>query len=149
VKRDYRFYPETIHYLASKLHDKLVNENSRSNALSPLQQVLITLEFLSSGSFYRVVGKIGGLHKSTVCRTVHKVTDAICELSKSEIVFPSDEALQLVRTTFYAKCGIPRVVGCVDCTLVKIRKPGINTSDYICRKKYAAINVQVRSIIKN
>jgi hypothetical protein len=144
VKRDYHFYPETIYYLAERLSDRIININNRSNALTPLQQVLITLEFLCSGSFYRVIGKIGGVHKSTVCRVVHRVTDAICELSSSEIVFPSDKALDDIRQVFYRKSGIPKVVGCVDCTLVKIKKPGINTSDYICRKKHAAINVQVR-----
>lgn len=34
------------------------------------------------------------------------------------------------------------MTGCVDGTLIRIDKPGLNTAAYICRKGYAAINVQ-------
>ncbi|WAR10387.1 HARB1-like protein, partial [Mya arenaria] len=43
---------------------------------------------------------------------------------------------------FYTLCGIPRVLGAVDGTLVPIIAPHDNEEVYVCRKGYHALNIQ-------
>ena len=62
------------------LTEKLKRATKRSYAPTPLQQVLITLRFFSSGSFFQCVGDCMGVDKSTVSRVVSDVTDAIVDI---------------------------------------------------------------------
>ncbi|XP_046568629.1 putative nuclease HARBI1 [Haliotis rubra] len=44
---------------------------------------------------------------------------------------------------FYEISGFPKVLGCVDGTLIPIKRPPIDVEQaYVCRKGYHAINVQ-------
>jgi hypothetical protein len=147
-KNQYRFYPDTIDYLTKRLAPVLRQSTRRNNALLPITQVLIALEYLASGSFYRIVGSLGLISKSSVCKTLHKVLGAICDLSDTEIVFPADAALPAIHQKFFATAGIPSVSGVVDGCLIEIMKPSLNTDDYMCRKDYAAINVQVQHCLR-
>jgi hypothetical protein len=142
-KAQYRFMPETIDYLAKRLAPVLRRPTKRNNSLNPINQVLICLEYLASGCFYRIGGKLGSVSKSTVCKCLHNVVDGICELAESEIVFPADEAIPAIQERFFNMAGIPSVTGLVDGCLIEIKKPSLNTDDYMCRKDYAAINIQV------
>ena len=115
--------------------------------MSPIYQVLLGLRFLATGHYYESVGDTLRSCKTSVHDAVHDFVGAVCDLSDAEISFPTGDALTKVQETFYQIGGIPRVCGLVDGTLIKIRKPGKNTADYICRKGYAAINVQVNKLL--
>ncbi|XP_048242774.1 uncharacterized protein LOC125375882 [Haliotis rufescens] len=43
---------------------------------------------------------------------------------------------------FFHICGFPKVVGCIDCTLIPIQRPALEEAVYVCRKGFHAINVQ-------
>uniref|UniRef100_A0A3B3SH91 DDE Tnp4 domain-containing protein n=1 Tax=Paramormyrops kingsleyae TaxID=1676925 RepID=A0A3B3SH91_9TELE len=53
---------------------------SLGRPLSSSLQVLLTLRFLACGTFHRETGDLCGASEATVCRIVHKVCRAICEL---------------------------------------------------------------------
>jgi hypothetical protein len=135
--------PETIDYIAKRLAPALRRPTKRSNSLNPINQILITLEYLASGCFYRIGARLGLISKGVVCKVVHQVIDELCKLSDTEIVFPADAALPRVYREFYKIAGIPSICGVVDGCLFAIKKPSLNTDDYMCRKDYAAINAQV------
>ncbi|XP_025155133.1 protein ALP1-like [Harpegnathos saltator] len=44
---------------------------------------------------------------------------------------------------FYKISGLRGVIGAIDGILIKINKPTENSDDYICRKRYPAIHLQV------
>lgn len=44
--------------------------------------------------------------------------------------------------------GFPGVIGCVDGTMIKIVSPSENEADYLCRKGFYALNVQVNKQLK-
>ncbi|KOB71815.1 putative nuclease HARBI1, partial [Operophtera brumata] len=44
---------------------------------------------------------------------------------------------------FNTKYGIPGVIGCIDCTHIKIVKPTEEEHLYFCRKNYHSMNVQM------
>lgn len=73
-------------------------------------------------------GDFCGVHKSTACRIVQRVSAVIASLASQFIKFPSDaiEKLQ-VQADFFKIANFPRVLGCIDCTHVKIQSPGKNT----------------------
>ncbi|GBP42652.1 Putative nuclease HARBI1 [Eumeta japonica] len=44
---------------------------------------------------------------------------------------------------FYEECGIPGVIGCIDCTHVAIIKPSNHEERFFNRKHYHSLNVQI------
>lgn len=103
----------------------------RNLAVKPLDQVLVTLQYYASGSFMRCVGDMSGLHKSTVCRIIHRVTRAIAKLRPHYINLPAnDEEKLAVATDFYKISRFPKVLGAIDCTHIQILSPGKNLLFY-------------------
>lgn len=67
----------------------------------------------------------------------------LAKVSGEQIIFPSHTAMINIKTAFYNIAGMPNVIGCVDGTFIKVIKPSENMHEFICRKGFAAINVQV------
>ncbi len=69
--RHYRFGRQTIRYITRLIEGEISPATNRSQPVSAVQQVLITLRYLASGSFQQVTGDtIASLDKSTVCRII-------------------------------------------------------------------------------
>lgn len=115
--------------------------------VSPLNQLLITLRYYATGTFQLVVGDTFNVHKSTVCRIVHRVTAAIARLRPKYVRFPATrEERHKVMTSFFSTSGMPGVIGAIDCTHVPIQSPGGDDAEiYRNRKGYFSINVQLIS----
>ena len=109
-----------------------------------MNQLLVALRFYATGSFQLVVADLIGVHKSTVCRTVHKVSEAIASLRPRFVRFPSndEERIQTMRE-FYSISQFPGVLGCIDCTHIPILSPGNDLAEiYRNRKGYFSLNIQ-------
>jgi hypothetical protein len=48
-----------------------------------------------------------------------------------------------MKVVFHAVANFPNVIGCVDCTHVKIATPAVNEHEYVNRKNDHTINVQL------
>jgi hypothetical protein len=57
--------------------------------------------------------------------------------------FPCQVQADATKTKFFRRYGFPGTIGCVDCTHVKILAPTENEGDYVNRKGYHSINVQL------
>ncbi|XP_071631802.1 putative nuclease HARBI1 [Temnothorax longispinosus] len=128
--------PESELYVASRMFE--------NHAVSPLHQLLLTLRFYATGTFQVAIGDFGGIHKSTMCRIIKKVTEAIASLRPRYINFPnSDQSLRDTKRRFYNIARFPKVVGAIDCTHVKIQSPGGEEAEvYRNRKGIFTMNVQ-------
>jgi nuclease HARBI1 len=73
----FRFTKAAVLDLARCLHDSLSRSNRRWYTLTVPEQLLICLRFYATGTFYNEIGDRSRIHKSTVCRTVKRVTMAI------------------------------------------------------------------------
>lgn len=106
--------------------------------------VCITLRFLATGSFLEVAGDFGGIHKSTTSRKIYLVLRAIASLGRDIVKMPNSEnERNLVRTGFYNRARLPRCIGALDCTHVRIQSPGgVNAETYRNRKGFFSLNVQ-------
>ena len=149
AKEFYRFYPETLLDLCGILFDGLNRKTKRSSALPVLHQVLVAIRFDTCGAYYHVVGSTIQLSKSSVLRCVHAVAKALTQLTPTFVKLPSLTDLNTIKAEFEkrGRCGrwggIPGVTGAVDGTLIQIERCCQGTHDFICRKGFPAINVQI------
>lgn len=93
--------------------------------LNPLQQLLLTLRFYASGSFYITMGDFNGVHKTTTGRVIKRVTEALISLRATYIKFPdTQEERNQIQRKFYEISRFPKVLGAIDCTHIRIQSPG-------------------------
>lgn len=111
--------------------------------VSPLQQLLITLRFYTTGTFQLVDGDLFGVSQPTISRIVKRVSGVIASHYNEVIRFPQGNALLHVQRGFMDIGGIPGIVGAIDCTHIPIQSPGgMNAELYRNRKGFYSINVQ-------
>lgn len=81
---------------------------------------------------------------------ITKVVRAIAAHREQFIYFPEGQELDVVKTAFFQIGNCPNIVGCIDCTHIKIKCPGgDNPLLYINRKGYYSLNVQVNEFLLN
>jgi len=83
----FRLTKATTLALLAKVEHYLEYPSDRNQPLPPIHQLLIALRYYAAGSFQLVVAKLAGVSKSTACRTVHKVSEAIAGLRSQYVVF--------------------------------------------------------------
>ena len=83
----YRFSKESVIYLNGKVGPAIKHGSERNFAVPPLLQLLVALQFYATGCFQMVDGDLFGVHKSTVCRIVSRVSKAIASLKAQYIHF--------------------------------------------------------------
>ncbi|XP_028415792.1 putative nuclease HARBI1 [Dendronephthya gigantea] len=142
LRARYRFGRNAINYITNLLYDDLVRDTQRGHALSPDSQVLIALRFYATGSFLQVVGDTFGVDKGTVSRVVRDVSLALNRRQQEFIKWPTNVEIADIKNNFFALAGFPCVIGCIDCTHIRIQAPYVHENNYVNRKRYHSINVQ-------
>ncbi|KAJ8307488.1 hypothetical protein KUTeg_015572 [Tegillarca granosa] len=139
----YRFCSKTIFYITDLVSDRLMHPTRRSLPLTPLLQVLVFLRFLASGAFHLLIADSVNISKATADRCIRRVGEAISSLAGQFIVFPTGNGIMQRKSGFYAVAGFPNVIGCIDGTQVRITKPKFHEKDFVNRKGFHSLNVQV------
>ncbi|KAK5650419.1 hypothetical protein RI129_001448 [Pyrocoelia pectoralis] len=116
-----------------------------NKAVSPMNQLLLTLRLYATGSMLITTGDFSGVDKSTASRIVKNVTTAICSLAQIYIEMPrGEDGIRKNQLAFYNIARFPRVIGAIDCTHIRIQSPGGDNAEYFRnRKGYFSLNVQV------
>lgn len=129
--------------LCNEIEHFLKFATNKNNPISPINQVLLTLRLLATGSFYITMGDFIGVSTVTAHRIMSRVTKAIASLRPHYIKFPSTIAeIQQEQEQFYAIAGFPKVIGCIDCTHICIQSfGGPNAELFRNRKGYFSLNV--------
>ncbi|KAJ8915344.1 hypothetical protein NQ315_008231 [Exocentrus adspersus] len=147
--RRFRVSKRTTADILEQIEHLLTHRSNRNQAVSPLQQLLLTLRFFATGSFYITVADFGGVHKSTVGKIVQRVVHALATLRPNYIHFPDTaEEKEAVAIKFYRIARFPRVLGAVDCTHIKLQSPDFNTDPTLLKtsetaKDIFSLNIQV------
>ncbi|XP_053342479.1 putative nuclease HARBI1 isoform X1 [Clarias gariepinus] len=140
----YRFSSDGIRYLCRLLGPNIQHRTARSHALTVPQMVCIALRFFASGMFLYSVGDAENLNKATICRTIRKVSLALKSLVHIFITFPGHRRFIHIKEEFYKIAAFPNVIGTVDCTHIRIQRPsGAHEGDYVNRKSFHSVNVQM------
>ncbi|XP_051504374.1 putative nuclease HARBI1 [Myxocyprinus asiaticus] len=111
--------------------------------IPPSLQVLINLRYLACGTFHRETGDLCRISEPTVCKIVHKVCNALCELKDNYIKSPDAAAQAIYKVEFYEYGKFPGVIGCIDGCHVPIKCPSTtDAEEYRNHKNWFSINVQ-------
>ena len=140
----YRFSRQTIRYITRLVADEISPATNCSHAVSAINQVLITLRFLASGSFQQVTGDtVASLDKSSVCRIIRRVTVALSRKIDQFVKFPdTQEERDAIKQGLYEIANFPCAIGVIDASHIRIIAPSDNEWDFVNRKRYHSINVQ-------
>ncbi|XP_013766782.1 putative nuclease HARBI1 [Pundamilia nyererei] len=136
----YRFSAQSISYLNNILRPYITHVTHRGHPLSSLHIICIALRFFANGSFLYNIGDAEHVSKATVCRAVRNVTVALnvscTRLWCSPVTDPQD----------LSKRDATKLQGsqaCIDGTHIPIIAPSVNEGDYVNRKSFHSINVQI------
>ena len=144
IYKKFRFHRQAILDLTDGVQQHIEHLLARQGSLTPVLQVLVTLRFYATGTFQNVVGELIGVNQSTVSRTVTRVTDAFLRYMNEFIEWPDQQTADANKAKFFGMNGFPNVIGCVDGTHVRIQAPVDQEHEFVNRKNYHSINVQVR-----
>lgn len=141
----FRFSKVSFLYILNIVSENLKVSCERSYSIPPRLQLLITLRFYATGTFQMTDGDLFGVHQTSVCRIVHRTSEAIAKLRSRFVKFPNSSEQQILKSQFHKIANFPGVIGCIDGTHIELLlRPSINYSElYRCRKDYFSINVQV------
>lgn len=85
-----------------------------------------------------------GVHQSTVNRAIWYVCERILLRANDWIHFPTTEQeFNEAKRLWQRRYNFPHAIGALDCSLFAILKPNVRGDDYVCRKNFPALNVQV------
>uniref|UniRef100_A0A9J8CWU3 Putative nuclease HARBI1 n=1 Tax=Cyprinus carpio carpio TaxID=630221 RepID=A0A9J8CWU3_CYPCA len=140
----YRFPKNVLLALCRDLGPVLERETNRTKAIPVHIQLLSTLGFLATGTFQREVGDICGISQPSVSRIMPAVLDAIISLAPTYIQFPYRNPQQAtIKRDFHAIARFPNIIGAIDCTHIVIKAPSTNEFNYVNRKGFYSVNVQI------
>lgn len=139
----YRFRRQDIIDLVDVVQGDIDRAFTRLGSLPALLQVMVALRFYACGCFQIVVGDIFGIDKSTVSRVIERVSRALSSRINEYVRLPRRNEATKTIEKFYQMANFPNVVGCIDCTHVKILRPTLNEVVYVNRKGKHSINVQL------
>ncbi|CAG2240561.1 HARBI1 [Mytilus edulis] len=70
-------------------------------------------------------------------------SDALIDIKDDFVSWPTDvDSINRIKCGFYRQSNFPNVLGCIDCTHVRIQAPSDDEPSYVNRKGYHSINVQ-------
>ena len=105
---------------------------------------MATLRYLGTNAHQLVIADSLGLSQKTVSNCFTKVVGLLADMAPRFITFPADVASQRQTQAEFAQvAGFPGVLGCLDCTHVRLISPtDENKAQFYCRKGYPSLNVQ-------
>ncbi|XP_061582069.1 putative nuclease HARBI1 [Cololabis saira] len=109
-------------------------------------EVGIYLYWLASATSYRVVSEAFDVPTTTVFDIVHRVAKNMMAILKRVIHFPAEDELVGIGEGFARLAGsraFSHVAGSIDGTHIRIKPPAANKVDYLNRKLFHSIQLQV------
>ncbi|XP_036150128.1 putative nuclease HARBI1 [Monomorium pharaonis] len=104
---------------------------------------MIALWKMGTMDSYRSICDRFNVGRATALRAVRRVTHALFNLAPQYISWPLGDKAQLTMRKFEENSGFLRTIGAIDGTHIKIEAPKENSIDYINRKGYHSIQLQV------
>lgn len=141
----FRLNKELVMFLFEELQPTM-QDNIRASRIQYQQRILVALRFFATGNYQRGVGQeyLLGVSQPVVSRCVAEVSQKIVEyFSPNWIKFPDEHEMLGIKTAFFDICGIPGVVGAIDCTHIAILTPIEEEHSFMNRKGYHSLNVQL------
>ena len=139
----FRLNKGAIKFIEELIKNSIQIEGNTGRPIDCLTQILITLRYLASNSHQSVIADTFNVSQATVSRSIENVLNGICEHIDEFIRFPREDEAKATQQEFYKIAGFLGLVGCIEGTHIRILAPHTNPTDFINRKNYYSINVQV------
>uniref|UniRef100_A0A673Y676 Putative nuclease HARBI1 n=1 Tax=Salmo trutta TaxID=8032 RepID=A0A673Y676_SALTR len=131
-------------YLCNQLSPVMERETKHTYAIPMQSQVLSPLGFLATGAFQREIADCSGSSQPPMSRILPAVLHGIISMTPQYIQFLYTAAQQArVKRDFHTIAEFPNVVGAIDCTHIAIKTPSLNELNFVNRKGFHSVNVQV------
>ncbi|XP_030033898.2 uncharacterized protein LOC115450068 isoform X3 [Manduca sexta] len=114
----------------------------RSERVASFEQLLIALRYYATGTHLQKIASGHRVSISTASRIVKRVSSAIVKLKDKYIHMPTAEDIEMCQKEFCSVANFPTIIGCIDCTHVRITSPGNNCDAYKNKRAYFSLNVQ-------
>lgn len=135
-----------ILFVTDLVRELIGSPTARNQALSPEMKVAITLRYLATGKMQLCSGDDFGVTQPTVSRVVSQTLEALTQrhIFRRFVKFPlTRHEVQRKQQRFMEVAGFPGVVGVIDGTHVGIVAPTEHEREYVNRRRFHSINVQV------
>ncbi|KAG5898847.1 hypothetical protein JTB14_014274 [Gonioctena quinquepunctata] len=121
--RRFRLTKPTVITLLTQIENQLEYPDDRTNSLSPMNQLLLTLRFYTSSGHMIQTADFMNVHVSTVSRVIAYVSPLIAYLRPRVVIMPHHQQRVRAQNEFFNIAGFPKVQALIDCTHVKIDSP--------------------------
>ncbi|XP_018404575.1 PREDICTED: putative nuclease HARBI1 [Cyphomyrmex costatus] len=142
-KSHFRLKRATFEYILYIISEDLVRRTKGCETISPRKQFFIALWKMATMDSYRSICDRFNVGRATGLRAVRRVTRALFKRAHQFISWPSGEEAQAVINKFKENSKFPNTIGAIDGTHIQIVAPKENAVDYINRKGYHSIQLQV------
>ena len=139
----FRFPRYELLALIDEFAQELEFPTQRKGSLSAGMQIMIALRFLATGSFQEVIGDVFGVSRMTVHRCIVRVSAVLKRAICRYVHFDNDQETDQTKRNCFAVAQFPGVIGCIDCTHIRIQAPSVNEGEFVNRQAYHSINVQL------
>ncbi|KAG5876813.1 hypothetical protein JTB14_014143 [Gonioctena quinquepunctata] len=120
----FRLKTETIDILLGTIQEDIQCRTERNSPIPVMTRLSMTLRFYATGSFYIVCGDFCHVSKTTAFTITQKVTEILALMRPLFINMPqTEEEIATVRLQFYNKARVPKVVGVIDGTHIRLQSP--------------------------
>lgn len=145
VKR-YRLDREGIMVVTDFVRDTITPPTARNKAITAEMKVLTTLRYLATGKMQQCNGDDMGMTQQSASKVIAETLNALMAPAfiSRFIRFPRlQHDIQQNQEDFRQIANFPGVIGAIDGTHIRIIAPREYEAEYINRKNYHSINVQV------
>lgn len=124
----YGFSKETVYEIYRMIEYGFKKETRRGNPKSPMYSLLLTLQFLTTGSMdYQTDAESAS--QSTVSRILKKVTGLLAELKPRFVKIPEINKCKTIAEKFCRIGGFPNVFACIGSSHIPIKTPIKSVAD--------------------
>ena len=107
------------------------------------KHVLLGLWTISTKEKYTSIADRFGISESTAFTTFSRFCTAVVRCSDQYLQWPSKAKQQAIAEDFYQLCSLPGITGAVDGTHIALMAPRQSPEDYVNRKGFHSINLQL------
>ncbi|XP_046370447.2 putative nuclease HARBI1 isoform X1 [Haliotis rufescens] len=135
-----------ILFVTNLIRDRLTSPTQRNNAITPEMKIAVMLRYLATGKMQLCNADDLGLSQPSISRIVSETIDALSTpaIVRQFVKLPVQRTdIQRNQAAFMAIAGFPGVFGVIDGTHVRIIAPSVDEPEYVCRKHFHSINVQI------
>ena len=145
---NYRFTKQSVHRLVSELLPYLVDDKRR-HCLTPMQQVLMTLDYLGGDEFMRTTARHVRCTRMTVHNCVDRVFAALEHLKPKYVRLPTAAEEEASAAEIKRLYNLDNIAYGIDCVHMEFKhRPrkvlgGLHADLFYNRKERFSLNVQV------